>query len=116
MTIDPLPIIRAYPDHLRERIRRLNRLPVQEERDFVLYWMHAELAELCGRCRIDHTVAPVPHTHGGSTAGYARWEQLKRHGLPNYADTRNDAAIAFPKGARGRRQDVHPLDRRICLR
>lgn len=274
MPIDPLPIIRAYPDHLRERIRRLNRLPVQEERGFVLYWMHhavrghenpaldaaifaanllrkpvlvyqglggrhpynsdrhytfimegcrevqreltyrnisycfhldrdpatptplmkiaaqsaltltedfpappinawaeraaatlptafwavdtacimpmqllktsytraflfrkhtwaefeariarryeeqetaidrhhsvldaecldlqsAELAELCGRCRIDHTIAPVPHTQGGSTAGYARWEQFKRHGLPDYADTRNDAAIAFPKG------------------
>jgi deoxyribodipyrimidine photolyase len=58
----------------------------------------AELAELCGRCQIDHTIAPVPHTQGGSTAGYARWEQFKRHGLPNYADTRNDAAIAFPKG------------------
>lgn len=274
MPIDPLQIIRAYPDHLIERIRRLNRLPVQEEREFVLYWMHhavrghenpaldvailaanllrkpvlvyqglggrhpynsdrhltfimegcrevqrelnarnisycfhidrdpatptplmklsarsaltltedfpappinawadraaarlptafwavdtacilpmqllktsyaraflfrkhtwaefeariarryeeldvavdrfngvldvecldlqsAELAELCARCRIDHTVAPVPHTQGGSTAGYARWEQFKRHGLPTYADTRNDAAIAFPKG------------------
>jgi hypothetical protein len=274
MPLDPLPIIRAYPDHIRERIRRLNSLPVQEEREFGLYWMHhavrghenpaldaaifaanllrkpvlvyqglggrhpynsdrhytfimegcrevqreltsrnisycfhldrdpatptplmklsarsaltltedfpappingwadraaatlptafwavdtacimpmqllktsytraflfrkhtwaefeariarryeelenaidrhhsvldaecldlqsAELAELCGRARIDHTVAPVPHTQGGSTAGYARWEQFKRHGLPHYADTRNDAAIAFPEG------------------
>ncbi|MEN8689938.1 MAG: FAD-dependent oxidoreductase [Desulfobacterales bacterium] len=58
----------------------------------------ADIAELCASCRIDHTVGPVPHTRGGATAGYHRWEQFKRHGMQNYARTRNDAAVAFPSG------------------
>jgi photolyase PhrII len=59
---------------------------------------HADIAELCAQCEIDHTVAPVVHTRGGSSAGYKRWEQFKRHGLKGYARLRNDAAIVFPKG------------------
>jgi hypothetical protein len=58
----------------------------------------ADIAELCAACRIDHSVGPVAHTPGGSTAGYDRWEQFKRHGLQNYARTRNDAAVEFPAG------------------
>jgi hypothetical protein len=58
----------------------------------------ADIAACCAGCRIDHTVGPVAHTRGGSRAGYDRWEQFKRHGLDDYADTRNDAAIAFPSG------------------
>ena len=58
----------------------------------------ADIAGCCANCRIDHTVGPVPHTRGGSEAGYKRWEQFERHGLSDYAETRNDAAIAFPSG------------------
>jgi hypothetical protein len=57
-----------------------------------------DVADLCARCRIDHTVAPVPHTPGGSTAGYERWERFKGHGLSGYADQRNDPAVEFPAG------------------
>ncbi|MBW2438308.1 MAG: FAD-dependent oxidoreductase, partial [Deltaproteobacteria bacterium] len=59
---------------------------------------NADIAELCAQCQIDHTIPPVVHTPGGSSAGYARWEQFKRHGLKGYARLRNDAAIAFPQG------------------
>jgi photolyase PhrII len=58
----------------------------------------SDIAELCAKCRIDHTVGPVPHTRGGSTAAYIRWKQFKQYGLPNYARTRNDAAVDFPAG------------------
>ena len=58
----------------------------------------ADIAECCARCSIDHTVGPVAHTPGGSNAGYDRWKQFKQHGLRDYAETRNDAAIAFPLG------------------
>jgi photolyase PhrII len=58
----------------------------------------ADIADCCARCRIDHTVGPVSHTPGGSRAGYDRWEQFEQHGLGDYADSRNDAAIPFPSG------------------
>ena len=58
----------------------------------------ADIAELCARCRIDHTVGQVAHTRGGASSGYRRWEVFKQHGLARYADMRNDAAVAFPLG------------------
>jgi len=58
----------------------------------------ADIAGCCARCRIDHTVGPIPHTRGGSEAGYKRWEQFEQRGLSDYAETRNDAAIPFPAG------------------
>ncbi len=51
------------------------------------------IPEMIARCAIDHTVAPVAHTPGGSTAGYARWERFKEVGLARYHKRRNDAAI-----------------------
>ena len=51
----------------------------------------------CGDTRIPPWT-PRFSSPGGSTAGYHRWEQFKRHGLQNYARTRNDAAVAFPAG------------------
>ncbi|MFO0825372.1 MAG: deoxyribodipyrimidine photo-lyase, partial [Gemmataceae bacterium] len=50
----------------------------------------ADLRELIAACDIDHAVGPVPHTVGGSQAGYARWEAFKTKGLRRYADDRND--------------------------
>jgi photolyase PhrII len=52
---------------------------------------HGDLAALIATCDIDHGVGPVPHTPGGSAAGYARWEAFKADGLVRYAWERNDA-------------------------
>ncbi len=51
------------------------------------------LASLIARCKVDHAIAPVAETPGGSRAGYARWERFKQNGLASYANRRNDAAI-----------------------
>lgn len=50
------------------------------------------LSELIGQCRIDHTVAPVVDTPGGTRAGYARWNAFKQNRLADYEHRRNDAA------------------------
>lgn len=48
--------------------------------------VHALISE----CQIDHSVGPVPHTLGGSRAGYARWDAFKADNLRQYAGDRND--------------------------
>ena len=58
----------------------------------------ADITEVCARCAIDHGVPAVPHTPGGSRAGYARWEAFRDQGLRAYARERNDAAIEWPRG------------------
>jgi len=50
----------------------------------------ADIAELVAACEIDHGVGPVPHTPGGSVAGYARWEAFCGRPLDVYDRTRND--------------------------
>lgn len=50
----------------------------------------ADLDALVARCAIDHGVAPVPHSPGGSVAGYARWAAFLESGLAGYARARND--------------------------
>lgn len=50
----------------------------------------ADLVALVASCRVDPTVAPVAHTRGGSTAGYARWAAFREHRLGRYARDRND--------------------------
>ena len=49
-----------------------------------------DLGQLVSECEIDHAIAPVPHTGGGSTTGYARWEKFKQHVLEAYAERRNN--------------------------
>lgn len=49
-----------------------------------------DLEELLARCRIDHGVAPVADTHGGSVAGYQRWKLFLEGPLKSYAAKRND--------------------------
>jgi photolyase PhrII len=49
-----------------------------------------KLPSFLAECDIDHSVAPVPHTPGGSTAGYSRWESFKQVGLGDYSRLRND--------------------------
>lgn len=53
----------------------------------------ADIPSLVAECNIDHSIGPVPHTRGGSVAGYARWEAFLHHGLARYAEGRNDAAL-----------------------
>ncbi len=53
----------------------------------------ASLGDLVASCAIDHTIAPVPHTRGGSDAGYARWQSFRDHRLKRYARLRNDALM-----------------------
>jgi photolyase PhrII len=50
----------------------------------------ASIAELVAACDIDHGVGPVPHSPGGSRAGYARWESFLASGLAGYHGRRND--------------------------
>lgn len=53
----------------------------------------ADIASLCASCEIDHSIAPIGHTHGGSRAGYQRWEAFKANGLRGYHKRRNRAEI-----------------------
>ncbi|MFK7768433.1 MAG: FAD-dependent oxidoreductase [Mariniblastus sp.] len=50
-----------------------------------------DIADLVAQCQIDHSVGPVVDTIGGSTAGYARWNEFKKNKLSSYAKQRNDA-------------------------
>lgn len=53
----------------------------------------SSLAALLAECDIDHSIAAVPHTPGGSAAGYARWEAFQARGLEAYAKVRNDPLL-----------------------
>ncbi|MEN9797403.1 MAG: Deoxyribodipyrimidine photo-lyase [Pseudomonadota bacterium] len=49
----------------------------------------ADLPALIASCDIDHSVGPVAHTPGGTTAGLQRWSEFVAHGLGQYADARS---------------------------
>ncbi|MEM9587257.1 MAG: deoxyribodipyrimidine photo-lyase, partial [Planctomycetota bacterium] len=49
------------------------------------------IASLLKDCRIDHSVAPVTETPGGSRAGYQRWERFFANGLEKYQRMRGRA-------------------------
>lgn len=49
-----------------------------------------DIADIVSACEVDHGIAPVPHTRGGSAAGYKRWEDFRSNGLDAYAKRRND--------------------------
>ena len=53
----------------------------------------ADPAELVASCCIDHAVGPVPHSPGGSRAGYARWAAFRAEGLRSYAGARNNPLV-----------------------
>lgn len=50
----------------------------------------SDVPELVAACDIDHGVGPVPHTVGGSAAGYQRWDAFREEGLDSYHGTRNN--------------------------
>lgn len=97
------PVTRAFEfrkqisSYLRQRIDR----PWQEMEVHCPMYMGAlpfvpldlqdcDLAEVIGMCDIDHTIAPIADTPGGSRAGYARWEHFKKNALSQYASQRTD--------------------------
>ncbi|MEO1614587.1 MAG: FAD-dependent oxidoreductase [Planctomycetota bacterium] len=49
-----------------------------------------DLAELLKHCKIDHSVAPVAETPGGTRAGYARWQHFLQSGVQRYRYSRNN--------------------------
>jgi len=49
-----------------------------------------DIADLVASCRIDHGVAPVPHTRGGSTAAIQRWTRFLNVGMTSYGRKRNN--------------------------
>ncbi len=53
-------------------------------------WKQTSVAELVAACDIDHGVAPVPHTPGGTAAGEARWADFVEHRLAAYDRARAD--------------------------
>lgn len=44
------------------------------------------LADVMGQCKIDHSIAPVMDTPGGSRAGYGRWNRYRENGLTKCLD------------------------------
>lgn len=54
---------------------------------------NADFSELIAECEIDHLVAPVAHTVGGSRAGYARWQRFLDTRLRGYAEQRSDPLV-----------------------
>jgi hypothetical protein len=48
------------------------------------------IPKLIAACDIDHSIGPVPHTPGGSSAGYRRWAHFRRTSLSKYARRRNN--------------------------
>jgi photolyase PhrII len=79
----PWPTVEATPPRFDRSVLDFEDIDLQ----------HTEIADLVARCTIDHTVGPVPHTTGGSVAGYARWNAFRDRGLRSYAARRNDAAV-----------------------
>lgn len=56
-------------------------------------WRTLDIARVVASLEIDHSVAPVVDTPGGSAAGLARWNEFRATRLADYARDRNDAAI-----------------------
>jgi deoxyribodipyrimidine photolyase len=46
--------------------------------------VNADLDELVAACDVDHQVGPIHDTHGGSRAGYERWQAFKVRALELY--------------------------------
>jgi predicted NAD/FAD-dependent oxidoreductase/deoxyribodipyrimidine photolyase len=83
----------GYPALPQPRVERWDALPFESFAGDAV-----ALAERIASTAIDHDVAPVAHSRGGSAAGYARWEVFRQRGLAGYAKLRNDAAVTWPRG------------------
>ncbi len=82
-------LTRAWPtlDVVTERFP-LEKLPFEP-----LEITSSSIPELVAQCEIDHAVAAVVDSRGGSQAGYERWNRFKEKGLRGYAKKRNNALV-----------------------
>jgi photolyase PhrII len=53
-------------------------------------WRQTQVRDVVAGCDVDHTVAPVFDTPGGTTAATERWQQFAAGKLGAYAKNRND--------------------------
>ncbi len=53
----------------------------------------ADIASIVSQCEIDHSIGPVPHSIGGTIAGYRRWRSFQDSGLNTYDQRRNHALL-----------------------
>ena len=82
-------LTRAWPNlDLKVRPLDCSELPFEP-----LDLQSADLSELTSQCEIDHSIGPVADTKGGSSAGYARWNQFQKERLAKYAKQRNNALL-----------------------
>lgn len=58
-----------------------------------LDWNTLSISDSVASLEIDHSVAPVVDTVGGTEAGLARWNEFRATRLADYARDRNDAAV-----------------------
>jgi len=85
-------IQRHLDEHLRPvgtvlpRVRRTIDLPFEPT-------VVRDIPALVAGCDIDHSVAPSPTIRGGLTAARKRLAWFLEHGLPRYADERNDPNV-----------------------
>ncbi len=84
----PYPLEPATGDGIPQVSLDAFHLPMQP-----LTFTRAEIPALVGSTDIDHGVAPVPGSPGGTRAGYARWEAFVGTQLAAYAATRNDPLL-----------------------
>ncbi len=82
------PVEPASGEGIREVSLDAFALPMQP-----LTFARADISALVGSADIDHGVAPVPSSRGGTRAGYARWEAFVGTQLSAYAATRNDPLL-----------------------
>ena len=87
------PLYRERVDRNWPAIELENRYPCIDLPFERLGLSPGNLASLISECDIDHSIGPVPHTPGGSAAGYTRWDEFKLHGLKTYAQRRNDPLV-----------------------
>jgi photolyase PhrII len=78
----------SFPFALRKDWQALAQLPFEP-----VSLETVSIRELVQSLSIDHSVAPVPDSPGGSIAGYARWSKYVAGDLARYGATRNDPLL-----------------------
>lgn len=78
-------IARLWEEQPNPEVCELPELPFEP-----LEFENASFRDLVASCEIDHGIAPVSHTRGGSQQGYARWARFRENGLKRYGRMRND--------------------------
>lgn len=88
--LEALPHFLHPVGNVEPRVRRPVELPFDPARPAGPDAPGTPVADLVARCAIDHAVTPARAIRGGTGAARRRLEHFLRHGLPRYADARND--------------------------